>query len=315
MDQGFITANQQVSQIKSRMALPAIAAPMFLVSNPELVIAACRAGVIGSFPTPNARTADDLRDWFTRITSALRDDPDAAPWAANVLTHSTSKRFDSDYELLLEFKPEVVITALGSPRRVVEGVHGYGGLVFADVNTVAYARKALDHGADGLVLVASGAGGHTGDITGFSFVPAVREFFDGPIILGGGIVDGAGVRAAEVFGADFAYLGTRFVVAKESMAPEEYRQMIVDATEEDLVLTNHYTGVPAHYLKASIVANGGDPDSMELTSDRSYDSQHEAEAWKMIWSAGQGVRTIEDTSSVADIVAELKLGYAAAEAR
>ena len=315
MDQAVSTAAQRVADIKSGLTVPAIAAPMFLVSNPDLVIETCKAGVIGSFPTVNARPISMLRDWCTQIAGALKNEPQAAPWAANLLTHSSSKRFPEDLELVLEFQPDLVITALGSPRPVVDGVHAYGGLVFADVNSVFYAKKALDHGADGLVLVASGAGGHTGDIAGFSFVPAVREFFDGPIILGGGIVDGAGIRAAEVLGADFAYLGTRFVAAKESMAPEEYQTMLVEATEEDLVLTNHYTGVPAHYLKQSIIANGGDPDALAMSSERSYGNQHEAEAWKMIWSAGQGVRAIDRIATAAEIVQSLRAGYEAAMRR
>ena len=314
------TVAEKVAAIKARLTVPAFAAPMFLVSVPDLVIAACKAGVIGSFPTMNARPISMLEEWFERITIELADMESAggqkpAPWAANIICHSTSKRFDEDFALLQRYQPEIVITALGSPKRVVEKVHDYGGLVFADVNSVTYAKKAVEAGADGLVLVSAGAGGHTGFVTSFAFVPAIRSFFDGPIILGGGIVDGAGVRAAEVLGADFGYIGTRFIATNESLAPDSYRQMLVAATEEDIMLTAHFTGVPANYLKTSIIAAGLDPDTLEARKDKSFESRHEGKAWKDIWSAGQGVRAVDKVQPVADLVAQLKAEYDIAKAR
>ncbi len=313
------TVADKIADIKSRLTIPAFAAPMFLVSGPELVIAACKAGVIGSFPTMNARPIEMLEEWFEKITIELDNygsvsGQTPAPWAANIICHSTSKRFDEDFALLQRYKPEIVITALGSPKRVVKEVHDYGGLVFADVNSVTYAKKAIEAGADGLVLVSAGAGGHTGFVTGFAFVPAIRSFFDGPIILGGGIVDGAGVRAAEVLGADFGYLGTRFIATEESLAPDSYRTMLVDATEEDIMLTAHFTGVPANYLKTSIIAAGLDPASLEARKDKSFE-RHEGKAWKDIWSAGQGVRAVDKIQPVATLVAQLKAEYDTAKAK
>ena len=315
---------EKIAAIKRRLAIPAFAAPMFLVSGPDLGIAACKAGVIGSFPTMNARPISALEEWFERITKELAEAEQAnpgttAPWAANIICHSTSKRFNEDFALLQQYKPEIVITALGSPKRVVEKVHGYGGLVFADVNSVAYAKKAVDAGADGLVLVSAGAGGHTGFVTGFAFVPAIRSFFDGPIILGGGIVDGAGIRAAEVLGADFGYLGTRFIATEESLAPESYRDMLVAATEEDVMLTAHFTGVPANYLKTSIIAAGLDPDTLKARKDKSFEGRHDGpennKAWRDIWSAGQGVRAVDKIQPAATLIAQLKAEYETAKAK
>ena len=314
---------ERVAAIKQRLAVPAFAAPMFLVSGPELVIAACKAGVIGSFPTMNARPIELLEEWFQRITSELTDAEQqspgtVAPWAANLIVHRTFERFEEDLALVQKYKPDIVITALGSPKRVTAQVHDYDGLVFADVNSVTYAKKAVDSGADGLVLVSAGAGGHTGFVTGFSFVPAIRSFFDGPIILGGGIVDGAGICAAEVLGADFAYLGTRFIPTNESMANDKYRQMLVDSTEEDLILTAHFTGVPANYLRPSIEAAGIDTENLGVRKEKKFDSRgsnSETKAWRDIFSAGQGLRAIDRVQSVADLVAELKTGYDVAKAK
>ncbi|MDX2143730.1 MAG: nitronate monooxygenase [Rhodospirillaceae bacterium] len=313
---------RKIADIKSRMALPAIAAPMFLVSGPDLVIAACKAGVIGSFPTLNARPLEVLEQWFQRIVRELDEfkamGGKPAPWAANLIVHRSNPRAADDLAMTLKYKPEIVITALGTPADVIAGVHAYGGLVFADVNSVKYAQKAAAAGADGLVLVAAGAGGHTGPVPAFSFVPAVREFFSGPIVLGGGIVDGAGVRAAEVLGATFAYVGTRFIATKESIAAEGHKQMLVDCTEDDIICTAHFTGVPANYLKPSIVKAGLDPAQLGVRPEKKFDSRGaadgEAKAWRDIWSAGQGVRSIKSVLTAAELVAELKRGYDAARA-
>jgi len=310
----------KIADIKSRMALPVIAAPMFLVSGPELVIASCKAGVIGSFPTLNARPIDMLEQWFGRIVRELDEFKAAggapAPWAANLIVHRSNPRAAEDLVLTLKYKPEIVITALGTPADVIAGVHAYGGLVFADVNSVKYAEKAAAAGADGLVLVAAGAGGHTGPVSAFSFVPAVREFFKGPIVLGGGIVNGAGVRAAEVLGATFGYVGTRFIPTHESLAPMGHKEMIVAATEDDIICTAHFTGVPANYLKPSIVKAGLDPAQLGVRADKKFDSRgaenQETKAWRDIWSAGQGVRAVKKVMSAAELVTELKAGYDAA---
>jgi nitronate monooxygenase len=316
-------AASKLADIKARLTLPVIAAPMFLVSGPDLVIAACKAGVIGSFPTMNARPVAQLDEWCARITRELEAVKAAggapAPWAANIIVHSTNPRCDEDLAILQKYKPEIVITALGSPQRVIEQVHSYGGLVFADVNSVAFAKKAAAAGADGLVLVGAGAGGHTGAVTPFSFVPAVRDFFAGPIALAGGIVDGAGVRAAEVLGADFGYIGTRFIATTESAASEQYRDMLVASTEEDVVLTPYFTGVPANYLQASIRAMGIDPAALVNAGARDFNSaglgDQKVKAWRDIWSAGQGVRAIKSITTTRDLVAELKAGYDAARAK
>lgn len=304
----------RIGQWRSRLSLPLVAAPMFLISGPELVLAACRSGVVGSFPTPNARTVADLDQWMDRITTGLTDKN--APWAANVVVHRSNARLDEDLDLVMRYKAPLVITALGSPRAIVERVHDYGGLVFADVNSVPFARKAVEAGVDGLVLVASGAGGHTGNMTGFSFVPAVREFFDGPVILGGGITDGAGIRAAEVLGADLAYMGTRFIACEESLAAPEYRDMLVNSTVEDLILTRAITGVAANWLKPSIARAGYDLDAMEKNPDVDFtDPQSGAKRWAHVWSAGHGVGLIDRTEPVASLVARLKAEYEEARKR
>lgn len=304
----------RLGQWRSRLKLPLVAAPMFLISGPELVLAACREGVIGSFPTPNARTVAVLDEWLDRIASGL--DENHAPWAANVVVHRSNTRLNEDLDLVIRYKAPLVITALGSPRAIVERVHGYGGLVFADVNSVAFARKAVEAGVDGLVLVAAGAGGHTGNMTGFSFVPAVREFFDGPVILGGGITDGAGIRAAEVLGADLAYMGTRFIACEESLAAPAYRDMLIASTVDDLILTRAITGVAANWLKPSIALAGYDLDTMEKNPDVDFtDPQSGAKRWAQVWSAGHGVGMIDRTETAASLIARLKQEYEEAKKR
>ncbi|GMV62131.1 MAG: 2-nitropropane dioxygenase [Parvibaculum sp.] len=304
----------RIGKWRERLKLPLVAAPMFLISGPELVLAACREGVIGTFPTPNARTVADLDEWLDRITSGLTAKD--APWAANVVVHRSNARLDEDLDLVVRYKAPLVITALGSPHAIVERVHAYGGKVFADVNSVAFARKAAAAGVDGLVLVAAGAGGHTGQMTGFSFVPAVREFFEGPLILGGGISDGAGIRAAEVLGADLAYMGTRFIACEESLAVPAYRDMLVASTVDDLILTRAITGVAANWLKPSIANAGMDLDAMEKNPDIDFtDPQSGAKRWAQVWSAGHGVGLIDRTETVTSLVARLKREYEAAKRR
>ena len=310
---------ERFRELRATLRLPVVVAPMFLVSGPEVVIASCRAGVIGSFPAPNARTIDDFEAWLDRITSELelmrRNSVAGATdvWAQNLIVHSTYQRLDAELALLQKYRPPIVITALGSPTRVIDAVHDYGGLVIADVNSVPLARKAAAAGADGLALVSAGAGGHTGQMAGFAFVAAVREFFDGVLILAGGIGDGKAIRAAEILGAELSYMGTRFIAAKESNAFDAYKQMVVDSDFSDLVLTNSFTGAHAYYLRPSIVAAGLDPDNLASKSRMDLSgTQQEVKAWKDIWSAGQGVGTIHGVETVAEIVEQLAVDYEAA---
>lgn len=306
--------HETMEQWRARLTLPLVAAPMFLISGPELVLAACREGVIGTFPTPNARTVADLDEWLDRITTGVTEKD--APWAANVVVHRSNTRLDEDIDLVIRYRAPIVITALGSPRAIVERVHSYGGLVFADVNSVSFAKKAAAAGVDGLVLVAAGAGGHTGNMTGFSFVPAVRDFFDGPVILGGGITDGAGIRAAEVLGADLAYMGTRFIACEESLAASAYRDMLIASTVDDLILTRAITGVAANWLKPSIAKAGYDLDAMEKNPDIDFtDPQSGAKRWTQVWSAGHGVGMIDRAEPVSALVARLRKEYEAAKKR
>jgi nitronate monooxygenase len=305
-----------IEELKRQMTLPLIVAPMFLVSGPELVLAACREGVMGSFPFPNARTIEILDEWMTRINRELGSlraaEPERKipPWAANMMVHSSYDRLQEELDLVAKHRPPVVITALGSPAPVIELVHGYGGLVFADVNSVAFARRAAALGVDALVLVAAGAGGHTGTMAGFAFVPAVREFFDGAIVLAGSICDGRAIRAAEVLGADFAYMGTSFIAASESMASDAYRLMVVDASFDDLVVTNVFTGGHASYMRRSIENVGLDPDNLSSKSKMNLgESQQQIKGWKDVWSAGQGVGSVKWIQPAAEIIAELRRDY------
>jgi nitronate monooxygenase len=297
--------------IKERCALPAIVAPMFLVSGPRLVIAACRAGLPASFPTLNARPESALEAWLDEISSELATCRDAPPWIPNLILHPSNPRAATDVEIVLRYRPEIVITALGKPAAVVERVHRYGGLVLSDVNSVKFARIAAESGADGLVLVCAGAGGHTGFLSPFAFVSAVRQFFDGPLIVAGALMTGRDVRAVELMGADFGYMGTRFIATPESLASDAYRKMLVGATPEDIVLSDKFTGVPANYLRPSIVASGIDLATLDRRTSVSIDQRDESKAWRDIWSAGQGVGAITRIEPVADIVARLRSEYAA----
>ena len=301
------------AQLLRNLSLPAIGAPMFLISGPEMVIAQARAGMIGSFPTPNARTPEILDGWMRQITEALASDPRAAAWAANLVVHPSNERLTADLESVLRYKPPLVITALGNPARVVDAVHSYGGLVFADVNSVGFARKAAATGVDGLVLVASGAGGHTGQTAGFAFVEEVRQFWDGPIVLGGAISTGHAIRAAEILGADLAYVGTALIACAESMADAAYKDMVVGAGAEDIVPSNGITGITANWLRQSLVAAGYDPNNMPKDKQPNFENaQDDAKAWKNVWSAGQGVGAVKAVEPIAQIVARLKQEYDAA---
>lgn len=305
----------KVQEMLDRMTLPVICAPMFLISGPEMVVAACKAGIMGAFPATNARSIDQLRIWLSKISNDVSVDD--APWAMNLITHSSYGRFEEELDLVEQFQPDLVVTALGGPSQVVDRVHGYGGMVFADVNSPRYARKAIEKGADGLVLVCSGAGGHTGEYAMLPFVEEVRGFFEGPLIVGGGIGTGQAVRAVELLGADFAYLGTRFLAASESMIADEYRQMVWDSRMEDLVTSRAITGALGNWMRASVEAAGLSTDDMAATAkiDFSDDMHSGSKAWKHVWSAGQGVGSINQSETVAQAVAALRKGYSAAVER
>ena len=300
------------AQLLSRLRIPVVAAPMFLVSGPDLVVAACRAGVIGSFPTQNCRTVDELDQWFANITGQLRDaGPDAAPWAVNLVTHRSNRRLAEDLRLVAEYQPPIVITALGSPRPVMEVVHGYGGIVIADVVNMTLAHKAAEAGVDGMACISAGAGGHTGHMSPFAFISAVREFFDGLVIIGGGIADGAGVAGAVTAGADLVYMGTRFLAAEESLAHGAYKQMVVDHGPDDLVISDAITGTPASWLRPSLMANGLDPaDLRPLGAGADYTSGAEGIArWKDLWAAGQGLQSVRGIDAVHTIVDKIAGEY------
>lgn len=310
-------SRNRFADLRATLRLPVVCAPMFLASGPELVVAACRAGIVGSFPTTNARSIDVFEEWLDRITDELawnekHQVPSATSvWAQNLIVHRSYPRLDAELALLQKYRPPIVITALGSPAAVIEAVHDYGGLVIADVNSVEFARKAAAAGADGLALVSAGAGGHTGHMAGFAFVPAVREFFDGVLILAGAIGDGRAVRAAEILGAELSYVGTRFIAAEESMAFDDYKQMVVESDFSDLVLSNSFTGAHAYYIRQSIEAAGLDPDRL-VAKNTGMDlsgAETKVKAWKDIWSAGQGVGTVRQVEPVAAIVDRMAREY------
>jgi nitronate monooxygenase len=304
------------------LRLPVFAAPMFLISGPDLVVAACKAGIVGAFPVHNCRTAPELDRWMADIKDGLeaaraaRPTVAPAPWAVNLMTHSTNKSLGRDLELVERHRPPIVITALGSPKPAIEAVHSYGGLVFADVISIKLARKAVDAGADGLACICAGAGGHTGHLSPFAFVSAVREFFDGYIVVGGGIADGAGVAGAIAAGADFVYMGTRFIAAAESLAVAAYKQMLIECGSDDLVISAAISGTPASWLKPSLLACGYDDEALRGTVARDYSGGTDAhKRWRDTWAAGQGLHVIGAVEPTAVIVDRLAREYADAAAR
>lgn len=306
--------NAKLDLLLDNTRLPVICAPMFLVSGTELVIEACKSGIIGSFPLLNARTGEVLEGWMKQIkrdleeAQTLNPDKKIAPWAVNLNVHKSNKRYEADLELIKQYKPPIVITALGKPETIVSIVHEYGGLVFADVATLTHAKKAAETGVDGLVLVCNGAGGHGGTINPIAFIGAVKKFWNGITLLSGCITNGQDILAAKALGADFAYMGTRFIATKESNAKEEYQKMVTDSTVEDIIYTDAFSGVNANYLVPSIKKAGLDP--KRLKSKETVDVSHsDAKAWKDIWSAGQGVGMIEEILPIAQIVNELEEEY------
>ncbi|PLC54402.1 nitronate monooxygenase [Pollutimonas nitritireducens] len=305
-----------VTQLYQQLALPVISAPMFIVSGPELLIAQCASGIIGSMPALNARPQSKLAEWLTQIDTALaelkRREPGriVAPYAINHIIHKSNDRLLEDLAVCADHKVPFIITSLRAPNDVVDAVHGWGGKVFHDVTTMRHARKALDAGVDGLILVCSGAGGHAGTLSPFALLAEVRKIFDGPIALSGAISRGHDVLAARAMGADFAYIGTRFIASHEAQAQDAYKQMLVDAQANDILYTPFFTGIPGNYLKPSIAAAGLDPDTLASSNpDGTNFGSTRTKAWRDIWGAGQGVGSIDSISSVATIVEKLKYEY------
>ncbi|MGH1424318.1 MAG: NAD(P)H-dependent flavin oxidoreductase [Pseudooceanicola sp.] len=296
------------ASLTDRMRLPVVAAPMLRISGVDLVTACCNAGIIGSFPSVNARTTDQLREWVGGIRDGLA--PDAAPWAANLIMRNP--RVMEDAEILADAGVEIVITAVGSPVPVMPILREAGALVFADIATLHHAKRAVEAGVDGLVLLSAGAGGQTGWANPFSFVRAVRGFFDGPIILSGGLTDGTSIKAARVLGADLAYLGTRFIAARESMADPRYKQMLAECSLDDVVTTKTFTGLDANFLRPSILATGLTMDDLDETMTQARASElygaggaERPKRWKDVWAAGHSVSGVTAELSVADIVDQM----------
>jgi nitronate monooxygenase len=310
-------------QIRGRLRIPVFAAPMFVVSGPELAIEQCKAGVIGSFPALNARPPEELDKWLTRIEIELaqyqREHPakKIAPFAVNLIMNKANKRLDADLEVVLRHKVPIVITSLSAPTGLVPRVHEYGGIVFHDVIKVRHAEKALEAGVDGLIAVCGGAGGHAGTLNPFALVNELRRIHQGPLVLAGAITNGAGILAAEAMGCDLAYLGTRFIATKESMADERYKQMIVDSDSGDIVYTPLFSGVHGSYLAGSIRNAGLDPANLPVNEAPGLYRTREdrPKTWKEIWSAGHGVGNIDDIPTVAELVDRLEAEYLAARER
>ncbi|WP_024505945.1 nitronate monooxygenase [Bradyrhizobium sp. ARR65] len=307
-----------LSRFRARLSLPLIAAPMFLVSGVELVVAACRNGVIGAFPTVNCRAPEQLDAWLGEIETRLQrhedaDGKPAAPLCPNLIVHRSNARLNDDLAVLLRYKPELVITSVGSPAPVLKPLHDAGALVFADVASIRHAERALEAGADGLVLLSAGAGGQTGWLNPFAFVRAVRAFFGGPLVLAGGISDGHALRAAQALSCDLAYMGTRFIATRESMADERYKAMLVQSSADDILLTSAFTGLQTNMLKPSIVAAGLDPDNLPahgvIEIGRDIDVENRPKRWRDIWSAGHATSGVTEVLSVDELVARTLAEY------
>ena len=304
--------------LDQRLRLPVVAAPMFLVSNPQLVLACCHSGVLGSFPALNQRESSGFKAWLEEIEAGLK--ADSAPYAVNLIVHGSNPRLQADLAICVEHKVPVVITSLGAVKEVVDAVHSYGGLVFHDVTTRRHAEKAAEAGVDGLIAVAAGAGGHAGTWSPFALIAEIRQFFDKTLLLSGCLNHGHEVLAAQLLGADLAYMGTRFIATRESNADGDYKQMILDARAADIVHTPAVSGVPASFMRQSLEKAGYDLARLQDKGDVNYGEKlkpisDEAKAWKTVWSAGQGVGGIADVPSVAELVARLDAEYRAAQGR
>jgi nitronate monooxygenase len=313
------------ADLSARLSLPLIAAPMFLVSGVDLVVAACAAGVVGSFPTANCRSAEELDDWMTRMREGVaraeqQQGRRLAPICPNLIVHGSNPRVPGDLAVLLRHRVELVIASVGSPHAVIGPLHDAGCTVFTDVASLRHAEKAVAAGSDGLVLLTAGAGGQTGWANPFAFVRAVRAFWDGPLVLAGGISDGRSLWAAQALGADLAYMGTRFIATRESLAKDAYKQMLVDASMDDILLTKAFTGLETNMLRPSIVAAGADPDALpprgkiDIAKDISREVREDLEAsgarrWKDIWSAGHSVSGVDAVLGVGELVARVVQEY------
>ncbi len=312
-------------ELKKRLAIPVIGSPLFIISNPDLVIAQCKAGIVGSFPALNARPAEMLEQWIIRIKTELAEwdkahpDTPSAPFAVNQIVHKSNNRLQHDLEVCTRHQVPVVITSLGAQKEVFDAVHSYGGLVFHDVINQKFAHKAIEKGADGLILVASGAGGHAGTQSPFALVQETRAWFKGPIALSGSIATGDAVLAAQAMGADFGYIGSAFIATKEANATDPHKQCLVDHSAEDIVYSNLFTGVHGNYLKPSIAAAGLDPDNLPVSdpSKMNFATGENAakKAWKDIWGCGQGIGAIDKVQPAGEYVAQLIAQYKAAKAR
>jgi len=310
---------------RDRLSLPVIGSPLFIASTPDLVIEQCKAGIIGSFPALNARPAPVLDEWLTRIRTELESyaaaNPGArvAPYAVNQIAHASNDRLQHDMEMCLRHRVPLIITSLRPPREIVEAAHSYGGLVFHDVVSVRHARKAMEQGVDGIIVVCAGAGGHAGMGSPFALVREIRQFFDGTLVLAGAMSSGADVLAAQAIGADMAYIGTRFLATTEANALPEYKQMLVESGSDDIVYTSLFTGVKGNYLRGSVAAAGLDPDALPEAdkSKMNFGSggNMEKKAWRDIWSGGQGVGNIHEVRPVREVVAKMIEEYAAARLR
>ncbi len=306
----------------NKLRLPLVGAPQFIVSNPDLVIAQCAAGIVGAFPALNARPQPLLEDWILRVRDELAAHDEAhpnapsAPFAVNQIVHKTNERLEQDVATCVKHKVPIVITSLGARTDVNEAIHSYGGIVLHDIINVTFAKKALEKGADGLIAVCAGAGGHAGGLSPFALVQEIREFFDGPLLLSGAIAHGRSILAAQAMGADLAYAGSVFIATTEANADERYKQMIVESAAEDVVYTNLFTGVLGNYLKGSIRNAGLDPDQLQQSDPSAMNfagGSSKAKAWKEIWGAGQGVGAVHEVAPTADLVARLKREYDAAK--
>ncbi|WP_333586331.1 NAD(P)H-dependent flavin oxidoreductase [Phenylobacterium sp.] len=310
--------------LRDRLRLPVIASPLFIISNPDLVIAQCKAGIVGSFPALNARPASQLDEWLAQITEELADwdakNPDrpSAPFAVNQIVHKTNDRLEHDVEMAAKYKVPIIITSLGAREDVNQAVHAYGGIIMHDIINDRFARKAVEKGADGLIPVAAGAGGHAGALSPFALIQELRTWFDGPIALSGAIANGAAILGAQAMGADLAYIGSAFIATKEANAAQGYKDMIVDSSGEDIVYSNLFTGVHGNYLRPSIIAAGLDPDNLPEAdpSKMNFGSggNTKAKAWKDIWGCGQGIGAIDEILGAGELVARLAEEYEAAKA-
>ncbi|MGG0360199.1 nitronate monooxygenase [Bacillus tropicus] len=312
-------SKQEFILLKEKLTLPVIAAPMFLVSSPEMIINGCKAGIVSSFPLLNARTTEMLEEWMKHIThelstSQLKNGANSiAPWAVNLIVHRTNQRYEADLELIKKYRPPIVITSLGNPSLVVNIVHEYGGLVFSDATNLTHARKAVEAGIDGLILVCTGAGGHAGMLNPIAFLTEVKEFWDGITVVAGCVSRGQDILAMEILGADMVYMGTRFIASSESLASDTYQNMLVESNAEDLIYTDAFSGVHANYLIPSILKVGLDPNHLhkKTSLDFSFAQTNEMgiKPWKDLFSAGQGVGNIKQVQPIADIVTKLKGEY------